>query len=1226
MISAPPDITTSDEKRNTDTFAVVSLVDKNGDSIMDEDEDTSFNRVEAHTSNNVVTQALQASSQMPDGFLDTARSTIHSKETTQLQAIVVASGIGTDLSRPDTDHKLLKSSSPSEASTAPHKYLVMTINGMYRILDLIGEQGSGGLVDFKALDKLMVLPIGVYGDKNVIASLLHSIGTIDDSTSVRKNFKKAYITKYRLYRAEALRNSKDDSSGPRLRSGLYLARVLAEPASREHILAIYWPEDTTWRDDAATSVRRNRITFMRYLTKLADQLICLLSPAQSRSIIWKDEKNESTTADFDDGHMDRLFTFEVAKTNEQEENVTSRPGFNMSSPEIMVDPAMSTFPEVSDSFKLRLVAGETSQAFLRVAYIPSSVKTSVIDGKFAHLELTNLLASGSVELPTDMDDEALLLFIQNGLQTRYPTSCQEWKKRLVMTREECSALERDEMEKMKAELSEGEPTVKNSIIRALLEQSMYPFPMFERVTMLPDDMVEDLSTDASISQLYELYPALEEEIQRVMQADKWKSVSLKKLRDLKKRFVMAEIFLNNSADLDDDKREAWVRKVLDKGYTPPKASLKSILDTAFHLFGFSRDVPPEHITQAEKALGTTSDSDFLSRVSENGDRHHALLVPIAATILEIAHDHVRELIRKDLRYLSEKTRHVQELACGTQIQRLGLSRRANRAQESRQILAKDMQLEALPSARTVKLDYVKFKKSGYSTALRVAMTGKTTTQTEPVLQYQIHVLGLSSDHRHNLQLDPSFIPSPQVEKRLSYSFTLPVEHQILHVQILENRILLVIDDRKEGLSIYLETLNSIGAAIDHGRSRRRLRHDKIGKDISIAYDETKRMLSLCASTRLQLYIFVFDENYTSLQAWGNSLNLAPWYNSNISIVRSCFISGTEEILLIDTSGQARIFSLVTQQFRPASLSLPHIPTAAFASPDGACLVLLFQGPESLTLRAFHWATFGSTAGIPLDISPLTGHGMVLTSMVNRNSVHLLELDSSSNCCRSVALDITKKATEFMFKEKGSRNDAFGQEIGSVCNCLIDSHADVWTRFPVVPAVQRQAITSLTRRQNGILFVTETDGHRFASYFSDLVRSFEQRTRKLTGDELKNIAVKTIPFRDLISSLSSDPWDSSAIRAGEWLVDLLCLIPIHIAITRENRFVPLKDGVTSADLERALLGAEVGRIVDSLSLGWYESIFQSYMTDKVRTTRPSLLAYLITPSLLAGQGRIIDGFV
>ena len=76
------------------------------------------------------------------------------------------------------------------------------------------------------------------------------------------------------------------------------------------------------------------------------------------------------------------------------------------------------------------------------------------------------------------------------------------------------------------------------------------------------------------------------------------------------------------------------------------------------------------------------------------------------------------------------------------------------------------------------------------------------------------------------------------------------------------------------------------------------------------------------------------------------------------------------------------------------------------------------------------------------------------------------------------------------------------------------------------------------------------------------------------------------------------WDVSRYRIGEWLVDLLCLIPIQIAVCRENIFVPLADGVLSSDLERSLLGAEVSKIVDRLSFGWYESIFQSYLATKV----------------------------
>jgi hypothetical protein len=251
------------------------------------------------------------------------------------------------------------------------------------------------------------------------------------------------------------------------------------------------------------------------------------------------------------------------------------------------------------------------------------------------------------------------------------------------------------------------------------------------------------------------------------------------------------------------------------------------------------------------------------------------------------------------------------------------------------------------------------------------------------------------------------------------------------------------------------------------------------------------------------------------------------------------------------------------------------------------------------VKAYHWSTFGSTQGITLDISPMQGQDFIITSIVHRSNVHMLELDLDLRSCHSVVLDITKKVTEFMFKEKGARNSPIsGNASGTVHNCFIDCHADVWTRFPVVPAVRRQIFTSSAGRQRKrIIFVTEGHHPHFARYFSELIKSFEQTTRKPTGDELRNTLVESLTLNDFRMFFTTGI-GVSLFRAGEWLVDLLCLIPIHIAITRENRFIPLKDGVSSVELERSLLGAEVGRIVDSLSLGWYESIFQSYMAAKV----------------------------
>lgn len=63
-----------------------------------------------------------------------------------------------------------------------------------------------------------------------------------------------------------------------------------------------------------------------------------------------------------------------------------------------------------------------------------------------------------------------------------------------------------------------------------------------------------------------------------------------------------------------------------------------------------------------------------------------------------------------------------------------------------------------------------------------------------------------------------------------------------------------------------------------------------------------------------LHVYAFDEAFQTLRS-AHIVELKPWYSEGTSIHQSCIVSGSEEVLLIDMSGQARIFSLVTQQFR-----------------------------------------------------------------------------------------------------------------------------------------------------------------------------------------------------------------------------------------------------------------------------------------------------------------------
>jgi hypothetical protein len=226
------------------------------------------------------------------------------------------------------------------------------------------------------------------------------------------------------------------------------------------------------------------------------------------------------------------------------------------------------------------------------------------------------------------------------------------------------------------------------------------------------------------------------------------------------------------------------------------------------------------------------------------------------------------------------------------------------------------------------------------------ISGARESQEDPMVIYTVHLMNLTTQDQHELQMNPTAIPSPRF--RFTHSFKLPQGHSVMCVlqlsaasvanpwfhrraQLLEGeKLLLVIADRTGNLTVYLDGLAEVDGAIWRGRGKA-LNREKIGQDFLLAYDESKRMLGVVSSDRvcrsesiqflvltipfqLLLHIFVFDDA-RGFQALGSSINLTAWYSEGSSIRHACFISGTEELLLVDSQAQARVFSLLTLQFR-----------------------------------------------------------------------------------------------------------------------------------------------------------------------------------------------------------------------------------------------------------------------------------------------------------------------
>ena len=220
--------------------------------------------------------------------------------------------------------------------------------------------------------------------------------------------------------------------------------------------------------------------------------------------------------------------------------------------------------------------------------------------------------------------------------------------------------------------------------------------------------------------------------------------------------------------------------------------------------------------------------------------------------------------------------------------------------------------------------------------------------------------------------------------------------------------------------------------------------------------------------------------------------------------------------------------------------------------------------------------------------------MAISCIGQAESPHVIFLDRSTSVCSSVSLYITSKTSEYDFRARGNRSDSVGKD--TVHNSLIDCHSDVWTRYPVQAAIRRETAPGTIHCPRSMTFVSPNIPDSLSKHFKALVCDFEQKTRKPTRRQLADIGVAAQPSFDP----ASPNFPVSQFKAGDWLVGLFCLIPIHIAVTGQNRFIPLRDGVISQEFEQSLLGADVGRIAEGYVLWPFSSkpvlIYQLLILD------------------------------
>jgi len=207
---------------------------------------------------------------------------------------------------------------------------------------------------------------------------------------------------------------------------------------------------------------------------MCDQVVALLSADHSASIVWNDED--------DDTSSERLFTFEVAETIEQEETAVLGPGFQMNSSAIVsyeAPPYCSVDPSL---FVPRLLPGETVQGFLTAVYIPPPVITETFEKRsYSQEALSQLLKEYVLVLSEDLDEDAVQTLVHEALWDLFPKQCKEWHVRKQYIHEIFMQERREKKSVVARDLSDTDDSLQHVLREEVIKLviSIFPYVPFQ---------------------------------------------------------------------------------------------------------------------------------------------------------------------------------------------------------------------------------------------------------------------------------------------------------------------------------------------------------------------------------------------------------------------------------------------------------------------------------------------------------------------------------------------------------------------------------------------------------------------------------------------------------------------------------------------------------------------------------------------------------------------------
>eukprot|EP01018_Ginkgo_biloba_P007841 Gb_06198 [translate_table: standard] len=428
----------------------------------------------------------------------------------------------------------------------------------------------------------------------------------------------------------------------------------------------------------------------------------------------------------------------------------------------------------------------------------------------------------------------------------------------------------------------------------------------------------------------------------------------------------------------------------------------------------------------------------------------------------------------------------------------------------------------------------------------------------------------------------------------------------------------------------------------------------------VAFDESTRFLALYDCQLSKIGIFRFDQSFRHVDWTGIDVMLDV-FSGSTNITWMQLIPGKAEILLADDTNRLRVVEVHEQPLmKPKHISLSLDLLKACISGDGSFLFAFQKATLNLDSSEEHSPTSAQhshlTSGVELEVYMLCDNmsylknihldinvedieGLQVKVVYFGSQIHLVVYsDVVPGAISSTMLNIVSATEVLEFQELGKRKsgldkddrDTIAQDCQKTCATL-DYIYHIFDKFAVSPALSRELIRDLNfhvllkSREN---LGDSLDERKCEEYLKLLIGRLEQEKGKDFSALMIKFHVHNSECWEL-NSMDSLLTSHQRKPMGNWIRQLICLVPIQITRAENNGVIPLIDGL---QIPPYLNYVDSISLANLMRFGFYDAILNHWdgkikvisSMGKQSSGKSYLLNHLSGSLLDVAGGRCTDG--